>query len=264
MSRSVLRTQHTSLQESDSKAQQKHDVKRLFATAKNFPVKTGTESGQETYLHGLLQDEAKAYNHVLHFARGNFVAVDRDIVKRGSVKRGLKFVESTKNVVGPGHDLVLATLAFTHVDPRIGRISQGAAHFATQGSKPGDPNYQANVKYAGVIHDWMTQAGAKSALAFVNGDFNTNDKIYDWNHGKNWTSMGDELKKYPNTGHGPIDGFASYNKDGRVSAKRLVVMDDKKLKMHSDHFVVRGVWWVKHLEGIFEGGPILPPNPSPL
>ncbi len=243
----TLKTQHTSLQYSDSPAQQEHDVKALFEKGKLFPIKTGTESGPETAYYELLKHYAKKHNHALHIVRENWVAVDRAIIKPGSVHKGEVFVASNDDVVGHMHDRILTTLSFTHRDTRFGRIAQGAAHYPRRGAKPGQPNYDINVLYAKRIHSWMKAANGRGTLSFVNGDFNMLDNKTDWDFGKGFTSMGDELKKNPNTGHGSIDGFASYDKDSRVKAKKLEVLNDKKMFMNTDHYVVRGWWTVRYL-----------------
>ena len=91
-----LRTQHSSLQFSDSHKQQKADIRDLFAKGQQYPIKTGTEAGLDRTggnmnRHYLLQ-YADEFNHVLHFARDNWVAVDRAIIVPGSVDRGSEFV----------------------------------------------------------------------------------------------------------------------------------------------------------------------------
>lgn len=246
--RLMLKTQHSSMQAPDNASQQAHDVEKIFAKGKQFPIKTSTESGPEVHLNEAFKECAQDYGHVVHFARGNVIAVDRKIIKKGSVKKGQVFVAKNDEIYGPGHDAVFATLAFTHVDDRIGRISQAAVHYPTKGTRPNDPNFKIVRRYDQAITKWMVQAGAKEALAFVNGDFNIRDKDFDWTESKLWTSMGDELGKWPNTGHGPIDGFASYNKDGRVKAQSLVVLDDNRFHLYSDHFICRGTWSIAHLK----------------
>ena len=250
MTTSVLKMQHTSLQYSDSRDQQFEDVEKLFAKGKAFPIKTGTESGPEATNHNLdaLQKFAKEYNHVLHAAYGNWIAVDRKIIKSGTVKKGKVFVASNDEIVGRMHDRVFPTLEFDHEDPRLGHIAQAAAHYPTKGARPSDPNYDINKKYAARLQNWMQRASRGTRLAFVNGDFNMNDILLDWAFDGHFTSMADELNAHANTGHGPIDGFCSYDKDGRVKAKTFNVLDDSELHMHTDHFVCRGTWTVRHLK----------------
>ncbi len=250
MSSSVLRMQHTSLQFSDSRAQQAHDVEQLFKKGKDFPIKTGTEASDSNALFELLRTAARDYDHVLHNARGNFIAIDRKIIKPGTLRRGSVFVIDNSKLVGKMHDRVMPTVVFTHVDPRIGRVAQSTAHFATKGAKPGDPNYKANVLYSRKIAEWMKAAGRGSAISFNNGDYNMHDRNLDWANGGPYTSMADELNAWQNTGHGPIDGFCSYDRDGRVKAKTFKVLDDSEMKMYTDHFVCRGIWTIRHLRGV--------------
>jgi hypothetical protein len=248
MTSSALRMQHSSLQFSDTRAQQAHDVEQLFKKGTLFPIKTGTEASNTNPLFELIREAAGDYKHVIHNARGNFIAVDRKIIKPGTVKKGEVFIISNDHLVGKMHDRVMPTLVFTHVDPRIGRVAVSASHFATKGAKPGQPNYKANVLYSRKIGEWMRTAGRGSAIAFNAGDYNTNDRELDWTHGQNYTSMADELGAWQNTGHGPIDGFCSYDRDGRVKARSFVVLDDSEMKMHTDHYVCRGTWMVRHLK----------------
>ena len=250
MPSSTLRVQHTSLQFSDTESQQVRDVQKLFATGKDYPIKTGTEGGAETFSYDALRYVGKEFNHAVHIVRGNWIAVDRAIIEPKSLDRGQEFVVKNDFVVGKMHDRILATVEFDHRNPRIGHIGVGAAHYPTKGRLPSDPNNDINKKYADVIAQWMKETAKGHDLAFVHGDFNMldNQKRQDWSFGENWTSMADELGAWKNTGHGPIDGFASYDNDGRVKAKYFRVLDDSELKMFTDHFVVRGAWTVGHLK----------------
>lgn len=249
MTSSTLRMQHTSLQFSDTAEQQKHDVRQLFISGKDYPIKTGTEGGAETATYDWLRYFGKEFKHSVHVVRGNWIAVDQRIIKNGTFKRGEVFVAKNDIIVGKMHDRLLATVEFEHQDPRMGHIAVGCAHYATKGQRPGDPNYDINKRYAERINTWMKNNAQGSDLAFVNGDFNMVDSLpgQDWAFGGHWTSMADELKAWENTGHGPIDGFASYDRDGRVSAKDFDVLRDGQVRMFSDHYVVRGEWKVKHL-----------------
>lgn len=250
MTSSVLKMQHTSLQFSDNKEQQVADVKKLFVKGKAFPIKTGTESAGETFSHEALKAFAKEFNHAIKFSRGNWVAVDRAIVKKGSLRSGEVFVVANDTLVGHQHDRTFPWISFAHADERLGRIAVAGFHYSTKGRTPDQPNNDTNRKYASDIATWMKQAGSRSAIALGAGDFNMLDPVeaQDWAFGHGFTSMADELGKYKNTGHGPIDGFVSYDKDGRVKAKRFQVLDDKEMRMFSDHFVCRGTWTVRHLK----------------
>lgn len=245
----ALRHQHTSMQFSDSFAEKKEDVKKLFAVGKQFPIKTGTESG-DPGLFELIEEHAKKNNHLLARSEGNWVAVDREIIKRGSQRRGSVFVTSAKNLSGRQRDRRFPWIQFTHAKPGVGRIAVAGFHYSTHGKLPNDPNWAANKHYAEQIAEWMRKMARGRNIALGAGDFNMIDNIkaQDWAFGLGFTSMADELGKHPNTTHDgvPIDGLVSWDMDKRVKAKKLVVLNDKRLPMNFDHFVVRGTWSIRH------------------
>lgn len=252
MSRSVLRMQHSSLQFSDADRQQRHDVQKIFKKGYRFPIKTGTEAfagaNDGNRNREFLKEFARDHNHVISFATDTWVAVDRRIIKPRSVSRDSVLLADNAEMVGRGADRAMATISFTHKNPKIGRLHIGSVHYPLQGSRPGDPNYELNKKIAAKISDWLRNSAKGSDLGFVMGDFNVNDKKHDWSYGGNFTSLADELQTWKNTGHGPIDGFTSYDRDGRVSAKDLKVFPDKTFFLHSDHYLCRGFWYVEHLK----------------
>ena len=250
MSSTVLKHQHTSLQFSDPPRQQKHDVETLFEKGKAFPLKTGTESGDDNALFELVEEYADKHNHLLARRQGNWVAVDRDIIKRGSSRRGHIFVASNNILSGPQRNREFPYISFTHTDERMGRISVAGFHYSTHGRLPLDPNWDTNKRYADKIAEWMQEFGKGKDIALGAGDFNMIDvfKRQDWAFGGPFTSMADELGHYQNTGHGPIDGFVSFDRDARVRAKRLQVLADNELHMFTDHYVCRGTWDVRHLK----------------
>ena len=248
----LLRMQHTSLQYSDPTRQQREDINDLFEQGKSFPIKTGTEGasdkGSDNMNHPFLREFAKEYNHVIHIVRDNWIAIDREIIRPGTLVKGDVFLVSNDDMVGHGHDRVMATVEFDHVDKGVGHMSLGAVHYPTKTRGPSDPNWDIAKACAAGINRWMVKEGAGANLSFVNGDFNMadNQERQDWAFGGKFTSMADELEAWQNTGHGPIDGFCSYDRDGRVKAKRFNVLDDTEMFQHSDHFVCRGVWEVRH------------------
>jgi len=250
MTSSVLKHQHTSLQFSDPDNHQVADVEKLFKKGKAFPLKTGTESGRETATRKALIECAQDYGHAIEFGRSNFVAVDKSIVKKGSLKKDTVFVVSNDLLVGHQHDRDFPFISFTHVDERLGRISVAGFHYSTKGREQGDPNNDTNEMYAVKIAEWMRKSARGTAIALGAGDFNMLDplKRQDWAFGQNFTSMADELGTYKNTGHGPIDGFVSFDKDGRVKAKKFEVLTDADLHLFTDHYMCRGTWTVRHLK----------------
>lgn len=250
MTSSVLKMQHSSLQFSDTRNQQVADVEKIFKKGKAFPIKTGTESGRETATRRALIECAQDYNHAIKFGRSNFVAVDKSIIKKGTLKKDTVFVVSNDRLTGHQHDRDFPFLAFTHTDERLGRISVAGFHYSTKGREEGDPNNDTNEMYAVKIAEWMRRQARGTAIALGAGDFNMLDNLkrQDWAFGRSFTSMADELGKYKNTGHGPIDGFVSFDKDGRVKAKKFEVLTDKDLRLFTDHYLCRGTWTVRHLK----------------
>lgn len=242
----ALRHQHSSLQFSDSFRQKEADVKKLFAQGQQFPVKSGTESG-DPGLFELIEHYCEKNDHLLSRAQGNWVAVDREIIKKRSQRRGHEFVSPAK---GRQRDREFPWIQFTHIKPGVGRLAVAGFHYSTHGKLPNDPFWEENKKYANDIAEWMKEFAKGSNIALGAGDFNMLDnmKAQDWAFGNNFTSMADELGKHPNTGHGPIDGLVSCDSDKRVTAKKLVVLGDDRLHMNFDHFVVRGTWSIRHLK----------------
>lgn len=242
MSTIKLRTQHTSLQApKDTPRQKAHDVAQLFEHGANYPVKTGTEGGSHP-LRGFLEGAAEEHDHVIHFSADTWVAINRNIIRPRSIERGSIFVADNDEMVGHGHDRRFAYIGFDHINPQVGRIYQGSSHYPTKGQTPDDPNYHLNKRFARKIAEWMQNVAADRDLAFMNGDFNMPDTRMDWAFGHDFTSMADELKAWEGTGHGPIDGFCSYDKDHRVKPHRFEVLRDSEIFMHSDHFYCQGVW----------------------
>lgn len=247
----TLRSQHSSLQFSDSSKQQLHDIQKIFEEGKRFPIKTGTEAGPDASSQNMnrahLRNVARKHKHTIRFARDNWIAVDNSIIVPKTFKAGQVFVADNSETVGRGHDSVFCTVQFQHTTPGVGTIAQAACHYPTKGRTKRDPNWRINQRYANEIQKWILTAGAGPRLAFVNGDFNMLDNKSDWAFGNDWTSIADELKAWQNTGHGPIDGMASYDRDRRVKAKAFNVLDDKEFFLHTDHFLARAAWQIRLL-----------------
>lgn len=256
----TLLFQHSSLQFSDTAAQQASDINDLFEAkdAAKFVIKTGTEAGPDGDANNanrrLLIEACRDHKHRLHFARDNFIAVDKSIIVPGSVLPGDVFVADNDETAGHGHDSVFATMAFQHRMPGVGVIGLGAGHLPTQGRKPGDPNYDINVRYSNYVGRWARHAARGSALAFFIADYNRADRKgrgsdRDWLIGdQRLTGLPDDVGgPWEDTGHGPIDGMMSFDGDGRVKGKWVNVLNDREFPQFSDHHVVRGAYTVRLL-----------------
>lgn len=252
MTSTKLRMQHVSLQHSDNATQQRHDVKKLFSQGKAYPIKTGTEAFRDpagkNHNRDLLLEYAEEYDHKITFASDTWVAVDRAIINPGSAQSHNVLLLDKKHIKQKSTDKRMAMISFDHVKSGVGHISVGSVHYPTGGGFPGSPNWRANKTMAEKIALVMKEQGRGSGVAFVNGDFNMNDRKRDWAFGQNFTSMADQLGVYFNTGHGPIDGFCSYDLDERVTASKLIVQNDKKFFLNTDHFRCLGVWDIEHMK----------------
>jgi GH25 family lysozyme M1 (1,4-beta-N-acetylmuramidase) len=239
-----LKAAHASLQYSDTAKQQAADCEVIFKRARERGIAwvTGTEAG-ETQLWERVQAAALKYGFRTHRMRGNWVAVDKEIIKRGSWKTGDVWIMDNDKVVGHGHDPAFPWVSFEHKTAGVGRISVCGIHYPTKGRTPKEPNFWVNEVYAKYIAKWAIEAGKGSDLVFIGGDFNM--PVLDKRKGapdiffnQPFTTASEETGKFINTGHGPIDHIASYDKDGRVSATDWRVYGDKRIFLHTDHYYV--------------------------
>ena len=238
---------HASLQFSDTREQKAADVEAVFdrADARDAWWVTGTEAGEQP-LASLVAQAAKRHGFRVFRNRGNWIAVRRSRITPGSKWRtGVVFVADKDETLGPGHDSAFPWVKFDN--PDLGTIAIAAGHYPTKGQRPGSPNYAITVRYARKIGEWARRHGKGKALAFYQGDQNVPDRDLDTFRGEPLTTLGDELGKWPNTGHGPIDVLASYDKDGRVKGHSYRVLDDKRLPLHTDHYYIEGAYDVRVL-----------------
>lgn len=245
----ALRMQHSSLQHSDTPRQQEHDVRVLFEHGARFPLKSGTEAGPnkpgENINRGLLLEYADEFDHAINFGGDSWVAVDRKIIVPKSMTKDDVFLVNNDEMETHGYDRIMPVISFEHVKTGVGRIHHGGVHYPTKGATPGSPNYDVNEEVAERIARWLAKVARGSDLGFVSGDFNIQDRFLDFALGHNFTSMADELEDWENTGHGAIDGFCSFDRDGRVKAHRFDVLDDTELRLFTDHFLCRGTWEIR-------------------
>jgi GH25 family lysozyme M1 (1,4-beta-N-acetylmuramidase) len=236
-----LHLMHVSLQFSDTDKQHTKDLERIFERAARRSVAwiTGTEAGGAS---GNTTDELlrigkeKGYRMWVPAAAGRgtdaWIGVREDLISGGWEKGVIPVI--------PGKAKHWAPKAVVHVEfdnDDLGHIGIAAAHYLTGGRTEGSENREWNQKLADEVTGWMKQAGRGSGLAFFGGDQNMSDRKEDTFFGAPVTSVGDELKKWFNTGHGPIDVIGTLDRDGRVSAAYWRVQDDKEFFLHGDHFL---------------------------
>lgn len=242
-----LRFQHASLQFSDTPAQQKSDAEKVFGSG--FQILTGTEAGRDNPNYKITA-EAAARHGYRHFNRhSNWISIDRDIIRRGSWEQGEIWVADNDETVGKGHDVTIPWVAFDHVNDRIGRLAVAVVHYPTKGRTKRDPNFDINERAARALGKWGREHGGGRGLAFAAGDFNMPfNRGPDPLFGEPFTSSWNELDRFEGTGHGNIDAILSYDPDARVSAKRVVALDDREWPLFTDHFVVRSIFTIRLLK----------------
>jgi hypothetical protein len=236
--------QHTSLQFSDTEAQMKADVEKIFSRGKQHL--SGTESGADNPLMGLVKEAAEKHGYRLHLRKSVWVAVKKNLIKDGSrVTTGFVPVIESFEGAGRHSDRGIVWLTYTH--KTLGRITIGCAHYLTNGRKPGDPNFVLNRRLAEAIGVWATEKGKGKAIVFYSGDQNIVDRTEDTFFGSPLTTAWDEIGKWENTGHGNIDVVASYDHDRRVKAVSITALDDSEFPLHTDHFLVDAVYKVREI-----------------
>ena len=246
----LIHTVHISMQHDDNADQKRHDARKLFARARRRGVLwvTGTEAGQQE-LKNILAIAAVDMDYMFFGSKGDvWLAVDRRAMKPNSWSSDFEEVIAHGEGVGKHMPLGIGWVSYDHL--RIGKVSHAAGHMllrsTTGGKKSVIPvNAELNKRFGAAVGEWAREHGKGRRLAFYSGDQNVIDKKHDTFFGAPLTSVWDELKKWPGTGHGNIDVVASYDGDRRVSAAYARVLNDKDFFLNTDHFMVEAGFTVK-------------------
>jgi GH25 family lysozyme M1 (1,4-beta-N-acetylmuramidase) len=245
---------HASLQYSDSTAQQREDLRRIFGRAAEREVAwaTGTEAGPGAGAQRELLDEIGRDHGYRVFIPNRptdtWVAVRRERIN-GSWESGHVPV-----VPGSGQlpDAITSGKRWgpkgitwaSWNDAQLGRtVTIGAAHYLTDAREPSSPRWALNRQLAKAAGELARERGQGKAIVFYGGDQNMADNKNgepqgDTFFGQPLTSAWDELGKWSGTGHGNIDVLASYDADRAVSAAYIRSLGDAKFPLHTDHFLV--------------------------
>lgn len=246
----IVKAAHFSGQFSDTPVQMEHDIRTMFR--RKYAWWTGTEAGNpdKNPMNGILRRLADTYDYKIRIERGEYVAVHRAYID-GPFRGG--FVPVIESYEGKGRHSDRGITWVQFPNNHLGMITIGAGHYLTKGRSPkqtpGGINFRLNKEYAEAIDKWGIEAGRGAALAFYHGDQNIVDRRADTFFGGNFKSSWDELGRWENTGHGNIDVIASLDRDGRVTARSVRALDDRELRMYSDHFVVETTWNIRELNG---------------
>lgn len=248
MTRPRIVAAHLSLQFSDARRAQRHDLRRLFARAsdRGYWWITGTEAGDDD-LAAMLTAEAGRRGYRVHRWASVWVAVaDSRITRPTSWETGhVPVLAAHASHTGPHGPRGIAWCSWT--TKHLGRITVGAAHYLTNGRRPGDPNYDLNTRMTKAVGQWARERGRGRRLVFYGGDQNIGDRHLDTFRGQPLTTVWDDLGRHPDTGHGNIDVIARYDPDRRVQAIRARVLADAEFHLNTDHHLVEAVYQVRPL-----------------
>jgi len=248
-----LRLMHASMQFSDSAAQERSDAYAIvkYADSNKVAFLTGTEAGQRTVLVEALGAAAKQYGWTFTAKHGEWVMVKKALTN-GPVQRGYSgpFIPGTRGLTAPQGAHGPRGIAWITANVTgIGTVTVGSAHYLTKRSI--DATGHSNTPLIEGIAAYGLEKGKGRWLVFINADINRDDQRRDAFDGKPFRTVWDELGKWPAT-HGisktrgsTIDVSASYNADGRVSAKAGKVLDDSDLRLNTDHFPLVATYSVK-------------------
>lgn len=252
-----IKIMHASGQFSDTAAQHKADAIALFETAKKKDVGwlTTTEGGpgaggSNWTKNFVAQAKLHGFETTSQAGTDAMIAVNKDLID-GNYKSYV----SPIIVPGKAHDhAAKKVIAASFHNKELGNISVMAGHYLTKGRPDAkSPEYRQhlaeNKAFAKAIGEYAAKAGAGKDLVFYGGDQNIVDRINDTFLGQTkFVTAWDELKHYENTGHGNIDVTASWKPDARVKALSCHALNDKRLFMNFDHFVVEAVYRIRVLK----------------
>jgi hypothetical protein len=240
----VLHSMFAPLQHSDARDKQVSDVRKIFTRASDRRVHwvSGTEASTN-WSRDMLRDIAGDFGYRIAAEGRNdaWIAVRKRFITDGwDVNFQQAFLEPRPRGV----------LAASWNNEVVGRITVLSCHYLRYGRPDAkSPDYEVylreNRRLSRIIGDMAEKYGAGRNMLFYQGDQNIPDNVSDTFMGQPLTSIQDELKKYESTGHGPIDVSASYDRDGRVSADYVRVLDDTELRLFADHYVLEAGFKVK-------------------
>jgi len=261
-----VRMAHASLQFSLSRKEKEEDIERIFerCARRGAAWITGTEAGRGAGGSAkLLLDIGHTFGYTLwvpslepHIDTDAWIAVSNSMLASDLFKTDyLPVIPSSRELykrqgVNPRgksrwSEKGLVTVEF---DTVFGRVGVAAAHYLHRARNPqreldGINHFELNRRMGRAVAAWGREAGEGTDLAFYGGDQNMNDGKNgqpqgDTFFGAPFTSCWDELQKWPDTGHGTIDVIATYNRDNRVKITAADALNDKKFRLHQDHYLV--------------------------
>lgn len=250
--KATLRFGHLSLQFSDNRVQQTADLEKVFA--RGYDVLTGTEAGhvKTDWNQQEVTRCAAKYGYVVSNPVGidTWTAVKKSLIVGTPVIRMIHVLEQSSKFSPPPPgrwgDKGLAIVEWD-MGKTFGHFAVSSSHPLTWGGAGKDLKVKTDKIYATAIRDWNA-ALPKGTEAFACGDWNRNDRTNDVFMGiAPFITMADELKRWEDTGHGPIDAIAREKISTRVKCKAFRVLDDTEVSFNTDHFLVEAEYEITAL-----------------
>lgn len=250
-----LRGMHCSMQFSLSEAKTRADVNEIFARAQKAGVVwvSGTEAGDSKHpVRPALKELAPKYGFRVDFGKTDgWVAVREERITKGSYTQDEIVVLSPQDGVEGKHGWKGVKWA-SWIDTELKqRITVGATHYLRYGRPDAkDPDYKVNIEFNKKLAAAVAQFGRDHSegrdICFMGLDANIPDPKESFFFGiAPFTTAADELDHHVNTGHGEIDGIASYDRDVRVYAKSWRAWDDKQWSIFGDHYPTEALFGVR-------------------
>ncbi len=260
------------LQFSDTDTQHTADLEKIFSRAQKRGVKiiTGTEAGSgagntsaelvrigQKYGYRMWVPSHKRRPAAEGGTTDGWIAIAKTFITGGWEQDFIPAIPGSRTLysqqgIDPESFPRWGTkgLVWVGFDSPLGRIYVGAGHYLTKARHPkaivkGVDHWEWNKRFGEIISKWAMEKGKGSALVFYGGDQNMADSANTQPRGDTFfggplTSLGDELEYWANTGHGPIDVFATYDEDGRVEAAYWRSLNDEAFALAGDHFLSEG------------------------
>lgn len=240
---------HLSLQFSDNDRQHTADLEKLFHLG--LDAFTGTEAHPSSGNNPKeLKRCAKKYGYRLSITNkyDGWVAIKEDHIIPGSFTKGSVFVYPSSAAIEPkpkGHWSPRGIVWAKYEDKECGMMSFGVVHQLTPVSRA--LKKKVDAIHAKKMDAWGTNHGGHEKLAFMDGDFNSVDRLVDVYGRAPFTTCWDELKVWPGTGHGNIDAIGSWDADGRVECISARARDDSDFFLNTDHFLITANYEIRLL-----------------
>lgn len=254
-----LRIFHLSLEVFDSTAQAAADVAKVGKLRPH--LLGGTEAG-EAEVKEMLRDVLGPKYYVFTASGGGdaWGAVRRSLVHSDIERTYKQIIASGKAMKDPHHYAAKGVLSIGWENNQLGPMGfVPGGHYLTKGrwkgqaqqDKPGDPvdHIAQNLKLAGAMADETLRLARGKGLAWMTADTNLvlRQQAEKAVAGRPLTVCWDEVKHYPNTGHGNIDGVFSCDSDGRTRCIQADALEDRDFFLNTDHFLVRTTYRTRKL-----------------